>query len=221
MKKNALQEIVVWVVIALPVIYFYWVFNSLPDKVPIHFGLSGQPDAFAPKGKAWINVGLIALISACCYLLIKNLARIDPKKTARISLETSLKIAVGVVFFLSAINFGIIYSTLHGHFNLSKMLNPLMGLFFIYIGNLMHSLKPNYFVGLRIPWTLENEENWRATHQLGSKIWVAGGFFMLFSGFLLPENAGEIVFAVCVALMVIIPSAYSFIYFKKHQKINL
>jgi uncharacterized membrane protein len=220
MKRIGFQEIIVWIVILMPVIYFLKVFNSLPDKVPFHYNFSGEPDSFTNKGKVWITVGSVALISAFCYLLIKNLARIDPKKTARISQETSVKIAVGVVFLSSAINFGIIYSTIHGHFALSKMMNPLMGLFFIYVGNLMHSLKPNYFVGLRIPWTLENEDNWRATHRLGSKIWVAGGLFMLVSGFLLPENIGQITFVVCTALMVIIPSTYSFIYFKKHQKIT-
>jgi uncharacterized membrane protein len=66
-----------------------------------------------------------------------------------------------------------------------------MGAFFAVLGNYMHSIKPNYFVGFRTPWTLESEDNWRKTHQLVSKVWVPGGLLIISgTSFLLPFKAG-------------------------------
>jgi uncharacterized membrane protein len=69
---------------------------------------------------------------------------------------------------------------------------PLMGLLFSVLGNYMHSIKPNYFVGFRTPWTLENEDNWRKTHQLMARIWVPGGLLITIGTLLLPFMAGFI-----------------------------
>ena len=142
---------------------------------------------------------------------------ITPKKTAGQSPELYHKIAITLVIFLCALNITIVYASVNGSFNLNHILLPLMGLLFLVLGNYMHSIKPNYFVGFRLPWTLENEDNWRKTHQLVGKLWVIGGFVIAIATLLLPTKPGFIVFISIAIIITIIPTVYSYRYFKKHQ----
>ena len=80
--------------------------------------------------------------------------------------------------------------------------------------------KPNYFIGFRLPWTLESEDNWRKTHQLVGKLWVAGGLAITISTLLLPANISFIFFVIIMLTITIIPIVFSYRYFKKTQNNN-
>jgi uncharacterized membrane protein len=219
MKKNTFFEILVLLIAAIPVFYLAFIYNSLPETVPTHFGITGKPNAFGNKSSLWITVSIMSVLSIGIYLLVTNISKIDPKKSAKLSAQTFQKIAIGVVLLLSAVNISIIYSTANGMFN-TKLFFPLLGLFFIYMGNMMHSIKPNYFVGIRLPWTLEDPNNWRATHQLSGKLWFVGGIIITLCTLLLPEKIGSIIFICLVAVIVLIPIIYSYSYFKKHKQVS-
>lgn len=212
------RNILIILIAVLPVIYLAYNYESLPAVVPTHFGLDGKPNGYSAKSDLWLLVIILNIISIGVYFLVKNLPKIDPKKTAKLSSSAFQKIGFGVAVFMSALSIMIIYSGLNNHNNFSKLFYPLMGLFFIYLGNLMHSIKPNYFVGIRVPWTLEDPSNWRATHQLGGKLWVAGGLAITILTLLLPQRAAGIVFIIITALLVIIPISYSYLYFQKHKQ---
>src|SRR5438309_3934620 len=110
---------------------------------------------------------------------------------------------------------GITLSSSTKGFRVDKIIFPVVGLFFAFMGNVMHSIKPNYFAGLRTPWTLEDPDNWRATHRLAGKLWFAGGLVTTVAVLLLPTVAGFIVFMGILAVLVLIPIIYSYRYFKK------
>jgi uncharacterized membrane protein len=93
----------------------------------------------------------------------------------------------------------------------------LVGLLFAFIGNIMLNIKPNYFAGIRTPWTLESEDNWCATHRLAGKLWFAGGILITILTLLIPSKAGFVVFMCCVGVLVLIPAIYSYLYFKKSR----
>ena len=155
------------------------------------------------------------VVSIGIYFLLNNLYRIDPKKTAKLSPETFSKIGMAVVLLFAALGISIIYASAHGSFSMRLFL-PIMGLFFVYMGNMMHSIKPNYFVGIRLPWTLEDPDNWRVTHQLAGKLWFSGGIIITIATLLLPEKIATIFFFCGVAVIVLIPIIYSYRYFKSH-----
>jgi uncharacterized membrane protein len=219
MKKTSLPgTLLIIIIICIPGIYAVSVYSSLPEIIPIHFNLKGDPDGYANKKSLWFVMLLMAGVSAGVYLLIKNLPKIDPKKAAGQSPEVYHKIAFALVVFLSAISLAIVYSSVSGSFRINQLVLPLMGLLFAVLGNYMHSIKPNYFVGFRTPWALESEDNWRKTHHLVSKLWVPGGLIITIGGLLLPFTAGFIFTFAIVIPMVIIPGVFSYRYFKKHQK---
>ncbi len=187
------KELFLLLVAFIPAGYLAWWYGSLPETIPIHFNFSGKADGYGNKITLVYTTLLMTLVTIGAYLLMRYLPQIDPKQTAGIPSLTFRKVGLGLLFFLSALNIFLIYSSITGGFKMNGFFIPLMGIFFMYIGNLMHSIKPNYFVGIRVPWTLEDPDNWRATHQLGGKLWVGGGILILLSA-LLPQPAGQVLF---------------------------
>ena len=218
MKKSSLPGTILMVLImAIPVMYTASIYSSLPSTIPTHFDINGRANAFGSKDMIWFTTLLLAGVSAALYFLITNLPKIDPKKTAGQSPELFHKLAVILVVFMCALNLVIIYATQNGSFTITNLMLPLIGLLFLVLGNYMHSIKPNYFVGFRLPWTLENEDNWRKTHRLVGKLWVGGGLVITIATLLLPAKPGFIVFISIAIIITIIPTVYSYRYFKKHQ----
>src|ERR1700685_1184640 len=141
------KYILIAVILVMPAGYLFYHYRALPEIIPIHFDFSGKPDRLGNKNLLVLTTALMILLSMGVYLLIKFLPKIDPKKTAKIPSAAFEKIGVGILVFLSALNMIIIYASISGGFHWNKIFIPLMGFFFIYMGNLIHSIKPNYFVG--------------------------------------------------------------------------
>ena len=215
MRKNIFITLFVFIIALVPVFYLAAIYNSLPETVPTHFGFSGKPDSFGNKNILWTTGAILPVVSIGIYFLLSNLYRIDPKKTAKLSPEVFSKIGMAVVLLFAALGISIIYAAAHGTFNV-RLLLPIISLFFVYMGNMMHSIKPNYFVGIRLPWTLEDPDNWRVTHQLAGKLWFIGGIIITIATLLLPEKIAMIFFFCGTAVIVLVPIISSYRYFKSH-----
>jgi uncharacterized membrane protein len=214
MKINSLAENILAAIIALiPLGYLSFIWKTLPEKVPLHFGIDGQPDRFGARKELWIVPILFSIMGFGVYALMKNIHKIDPKQAAKLSVSVFRKLGFTLLIFMSLLSIYIIQSTVNQR--IDNFLSMILGLVFIVLGNLMHSLKQNYFFGLRLPWTLENENNWRKTHQYASKIWVVGGLFIVITGLILPLKSAMSALFVTVLFMVLIPSIFSYRYFKK------
>lgn len=219
-SRIKVAEFLILVVIVLPYFYLAGVYGSLPTRVPTHFRYDGTPDDFSRKSFLWILVSLMSVMSILLYLLMRFLPSIDPKKKAKYSAAVFQKIGVGVVFLLCGINCFVIYSAKAGTGSVGGFLPVVLGIFFAFLGNLMHSIKPNYFAGIRTPWTLESEETWRKTHQLGGKLWFAGGLALAVAGLIFPGLTMRILMPVIIAIMVVWPVVYSYTFFKTLEKNN-
>jgi uncharacterized membrane protein len=89
--------------------------------------------------------------------------------------------------------------------------------YFAIIGNYLPNLKPNYFAGMRLPWTLENPENWRKTHALAGKLWFGGGLLAITCLFL-PAKAAMILFFAVMILLVFIPTVFSYRFYIQQKR---
>ncbi|HVS94145.1 MAG TPA: SdpI family protein [Mucilaginibacter sp.] len=217
MKKfNTLDAaaIIIWL---LPLAYLIYVYPSLPASVAVHFGMNGSPDRYGSKTEFLAAPFILMGVSVLVYLLMKYLPAIDPKKYVKYGEPTFQKIGLAIVVLMAALNIEIMLSATGGSFKANRLLLPAMGLFFAFMGNVMHSIKPNYFAGLRTPWTLEDTDTWRATHRLAGKLWFAGGIAVTILALLLPAKTGMIVFGCVTAVIVFIPVIYSYVYYKNHH----
>lgn len=216
---NKLLNRLIWLVALVPAAYVAVIWNKLPDKIAMHFDINGDPDRYGNKTELVGVTLLLFAISIGVYYLMVNINRIDPKRYAQENSPRFQKIGFAVAVFLSALTTFIIYSaTHHGtHMNINLVLAGVSILLAV-IGNYMPNLKPNYFAGMRLPWTLENPDNWRATHALAGKIWFLGGLGLSVICFLLPQKAAFIVFITTVMGMVLIPAVYSWRFYQKQKK---
>ncbi|HEY4287869.1 MAG TPA: SdpI family protein [Puia sp.] len=205
--------LVIW---GLPLVYLICVYPSLRPTLPIHFDAAGNPNGYGSRGTF---VGVVLMISGIglgMAFLIRFLPRIDPKNKARYSQAIFIRIGYALLLFMSLLSAAVIYASVNGHFKLpQKFLYPLLGLFFAYLGNLFNNVKPNYFVGIRTPWTLESEVVWRKTHKLAARIWLPGGILLALLGWVLPQAVAPGVFIIGLLIMAIVPIGYSYVFFRR------
>jgi uncharacterized membrane protein len=214
MKKHPLLTWIVILVALLPAIYLGFTYNTLPQTVPVHFGPDMKADRYGDKDQLWLVTGILVLVSVFLYFLLNNLQRFDPKRKGAPESSTFNKLAVGLVVFMAALNI-IIIASAKGTMVLQNFLFPLLGLLFAFIGNYMNSIKPNYFAGLRLPWTLSSDENWRRTHHLAGKLWFAGGMLIAVISLFLSPGVMVPVFIVIMLIITLIPVVYSYKLFKQ------
>ena len=221
MKSLKTSLIISITFLGMPFLYLANIYSSLPQTVPTHFNMKGEPDDYSSKFSLVIIISLLSLLALGIFFLLRNIHKIDPRKSAQSMPGTMNKFALAIVVFIALLNAMIVSSALNAGFGKSKIVWCLVGLFFAYLGNLMYSIKPNYFVGIRLPWTLENKDNWRKTHQLAGKMWFVGGFLIAALAFFIKAETFPFVMIIVLTIITIIPSLYSFMEFKKYQKNQL
>jgi uncharacterized membrane protein len=214
-------KLLIWPVAIAPLIYLAVIWQQLPEQVPMHFDWKGNPDRYGNKTELLIMILVLAAMSAGMFLLLSNIYKIDPKKYAADNKDRLKSIGFCVGVFLSALSCFILYSTVKGSFELGiHYIFAAVGILFSFLGNYMHTIKPNYFAGIRVPWTLNNEENWRKTHLLAGKLWFAGGLVLAALCLILPDTIAMILFFLAVMILVIIPVIYSYRLYKKQSELS-
>ncbi|MED3941450.1 SdpI family protein [Priestia megaterium] len=210
MKKHVfplgitLLTLVAWL-IALP---------HLPATMPIHWGANGEADGFATKINAMIlTVGIMVLI----YFIIAFVPRIDPRKENYKYFSKTYNILLNAVLLLFFfVNMSTILQGLGYNVPMSYIAPIMAGLVFIIIGNYLQRVRSNYFMGIRTPWTLSNENVWKKTHRLSGKIFLIGGLLILISAFL-PDEYKSVIMWGSIVLCVAIPYLYSYVAYKKEM----
>ncbi|MGG0750524.1 SdpI family protein [Priestia megaterium] len=210
MKKHVfplgitLLTLVAWLV-ALP---------HLPATMPIHWGANGEADGFATKINAMIlTVGIMVLI----YFVIAFVPRIDPRKENYKYFSKTYNILLNAVLLLFFfVNMSTILQGLGYNVPMSYIAPIMAGLVFIIIGNYLQRVRSNYFMGIRTPWTLSNENVWKKTHRLSGKLFFIGGLLILISAFL-PDGYKSVIMWGSIVLCVAIPYLYSYVAYKKEM----
>jgi len=197
-------------IMILPFIYLSTIWNVLPAKVPMHWNIQGEIDCWGNKTELLL---LIFMLTGFIYLLFLFLPSIDPKQKLQNMGKKYDSLRLILACFMSALAIYILYSIQNQSKNPTLML-PLVGLLIAFMGNYMKTMRPNYFIGIRTPWTLENEEVWRKTHKLGGNLWFIGGLLMTLT-FLLSGKTQLYAFMSIIAVISIIPIVYSYIEFRK------
>lgn len=216
--KNILSKLV-WPIALIPGLYLAIAWNSIPETVAMHFDINGNPDRWGSKRELIGVTAILFAMSLFVYFLLTNIYKIDPKKYAAENKDRLRRIAFAVVIFVTGISTVIIYNAQTGSLKMSTgLILAGVGLLFSFIGNYMPNLKPNYFMGFRLPWTLENEDNWRKTHSLAGKLWFAGGLSLAVICLFLPNKIGLIVFFVVMIVITVIPIVYSYKLYKKTRE---
>ena len=200
------------IVILLPMFVGLALWSRLPEQMPTHFGFNGTADGYSNRLFAVVGLPLFLL---AIHLLCTFVMRADPKKQniSEKLVQLSLWIApavslfVGVSMYLSALGYVL---------NINRFVSVFVGLLFVIMGNYLPKCRPNYTMGIRLPWTLADEENWNRTHRFAGYVWIVVGLVVLASAFFGGINNVLTVLLIAAAAS---PIVYSYIYAKKHGKI--
>jgi len=205
----------IWFLFIVPAIYLAIIWDRLPLKIPMHYNLAGEVDRYGNKTELLTMVMVLTAVNVGVYLLLLNVHRIDPKRHAPENRDRMVRMGQGIAIFITAIQCFFIYTSMNEAVRPApKLIFSAVGLLFCFLGNYMFNIRPNYFAGIRLPWTLENEENWRRTHKLAGKLWFAGGLVIAIVSLMVPANIAFIILLVMVGIMVLAPAIYSYRYFR-------
>lgn len=211
MKKGSFN----WKLMILPLLNLLVVFclmPMLPEKIPIHFNYQWEIDGYGSKGSLLLMP--ILLIGFC--LLYQLLPHIDPLGKNYVKFKKKYEnVFVALSLFMLGIQYIMIMAAYSVDFIQPDVLFQVMiGLLFMYLGNIFPKIKHNYFMGIKTPWTICNEENWTMTHRFGAKIWFVGGFLMVVMA-VLPKQLRSTMMFIDMLVIILVPIIYSYIYFRK------
>lgn len=215
--KRSTVFFVCLVIALLPALYLVVIWNTLPDIVPTHWGTSSKPDAYGKKATLIAMPVIFGILSAGIGALMLNIDKLDPKKGAKITPAVRIKLALSISIFLSAIALYILYVTQDEKHELGNFLFLLIGLFFAFLGNIMYSIKQNFFIGMRLPWTLSNEENWNKTNRRMSVLFFISGIATIVAALLLPSLVVIGIAIGSVLISALYCTIYSYCLFKKER----
>lgn len=160
-------------VIVLTCAFTVLIYPQLPDVIVSHWNAGGEADGYLPK--FW-GIVLIPLLMVGCTVLFAVLPRIDP---LRKNYEQFRDYYEGFILlfalFMFFVQLQIIVWSLGTQLSPNLTLPPLIGILVIYIGFFMEHVEPNWFVGIRTPWTLSSPTVWRKTHERGGILFKLAG----------------------------------------------
>ncbi|MNK87806.1 Immunity protein SdpI [compost metagenome] len=212
LKTEALPILLIlatWVLVA-------WYWPHLPDPMPTHWGVNGQPDGWMPRFWGAI-VG--PLTSTLVYLMMTLSPYIDPRSrnwAAFGNIYPVLKTSVtALMLFVTYLALTAAAST--DQVLPASRLLVAIGLLFIVLGNYLPKVRSNFFVGIRTPWTLSSDEVWVRTHRLAGKLMVALGLLILLCTWLPGSWAAGIVIGASLALTAV-TFVYSYWLYRRQAK---
>lgn len=218
MRKKINRSILMLSLIIAPFIYAIYLYPNLPNTIPTHFNLYGEADQWGSKESIFLLPIILGGVSLFVYLLISNINIVSPKQFIHNDQLLFKNLALYIVVFMTCLTLVITYGTVHKDLSITQLILGLLALGFIGLGIYMPKLKQNYFAGFRLPWTLENEDNWNYTHKIAGKYWVIGGVMQTIAAVVLKGKMLFIIFMSTMAVMVIVPIVYSFLFFKNGKK---
>ena len=206
-KKHLKVLIITSLVILLPILAGVILWNQLPEQIPSHWNASGEIDGWSSKPFAVFGLPLIML--AVQWLCVFGTGA-DPKKANHP--EKVVHLVLWMIPVISTVLMTVTYLTaLRMEVRVEVVLPIMIGLIFTIVGNYMPKCKQNYTIGIKIPWTLNNEENWNKTHRFAGWLWTICGLAIMLTGFF----GGFLIFLPITLVMVFAPIIYSYLLHRK------
>lgn len=210
MKRQFIINSLVVLTALSPIGYLLISWDSIPESFTTRIEFKKPFIETQTRQELLVATITLALTGAVLYILMRNLKKVDPKVNDSTPKAAFHKLGLTITLFLVILNYFFISSVKNEWIINTSILVAFIGLLIAMVGNYMNNLKPNYYAGIRLPWTLNDPDNWRRTHALAGKLWFAGGILILITSFLLPENL-LIPFIVAVfVVIVVIPGIYSY-----------
>ena len=210
MLKQYKKTVILTTLMALlPMLVGVLLWDQLPETVATHFGANGEPNGWSSRAMAVFGLpGLIAAANVLCAAA----TAMDPKKQ---NIQPKIfKMILWIIPLCSWVCGGATYAYALGiPVSMEKLCLSFVGIVFLVIGNYLPKCRQSYTVGIKVPWTLDNEEVWNRTHRMAGGLWMAGGAVALLMG--LTGLVYSVVLVGLLIVMVLVPVIYSYLLYRK------
>jgi uncharacterized membrane protein len=173
--------------------------SSAPDQIPVHWNAAGDVDRYGGKFEGLL---LLPLMATGMYLLLRFVPRVDPGRANYAGFApTYALIRIATLVVMAAI-YAVMHMWLRGReVSINAVVPSLIGALFIVLGATMGKLRPNWFVGIRTPWTLSSKTAWVRTHRIGGWLFILQGLaLMMLVPFFEPRLAFRVLIAGAVTI---------------------
>ena len=202
------------VVAALGAAVSVWVYSRLPETVATHWNLQGTPDGYSSRFWAVVAMPLVTLGLTG---LFNVLPKVDPKRENYAKfLDTYWLIANAVLVFTLVAHALILANGLGYTVRVDRLLPIGIGLLLAFLGNYLTRVEPNWFIGIRTPWTLSSDAVWRRVHRTAGWLFAIGGLVIAVGAFA-PRSAFMPLLTIIVVIAAGIPVVQSYILWKREQ----
>ncbi len=190
------------------------VYQRLPETIPTHWDMDGQPNGWSSRAfGAWFTPVLLLGM----WTLVRILPAIDPKGANYAKFGGAFEAIIeSLMLFLLGMHILLLRAGLGQSAPMQRVVPFAVGILLIVVGNLLPRMRPNWFVGIRTPWTLSSDRVWEKTHRFGGRVFVAGGILIVLSAFGAPQLA-SIVLVTVVVLSTAAVLIYSYAEWKREQ----
>jgi uncharacterized membrane protein len=201
------------VFVLLSAIVSIMAYPTMPSRVPMHWNMAGEINSWMPKSQA---VWFFPLMIAAMWLMFSYLPKLDPKHAKYNLFDREWSILqsgfLGFFLYMQIITFYISH-------NVATAITPWMlggiGVLFMLIGNYLSKIRQNYFIGVKLPWTLASEDNWNKTHRFAGLCFFAAGL-LTFIGAFAVRLSPYIIF-ISIMLAAFLPMVYSYYLFRREK----
>ena len=203
MMRKWIPFLLIVAAVALSIFYY----PQLPEKMATHWGASGEPNGYSSRlWGAW----MLPLFMALIWMILRAIPHIDPRKANYEKFAGMYDaLVILILAFLLLMHVVVLMGATGTQIRMERVLMPSVGVFIAIMGLLIPRVHPNWFVGIRTPWTLTSDLSWERTHKVGGPLFVMLGVVMIASSFLAPEVAIWILVAAALAIVIFL-FAYSY-----------
>lgn len=202
-KESVISVIISILLFALVNLLFY---KKMPETLPTHWGFNNKIDGYSSKFTTLITTPLLLIFLNIfsCFMLDNDPKNKDKNNFVITIGKATIPLVMLITFVIS------VFYVLGKKINVMVIISIFVGFLLILIGNYLPKTKRNYTVGIKLPWTLNSDENWNKTHRLAGYFFILGGIFFLLTPFI----GNEYLIFLTFMIIGIIPAIYSFYLYK-------
>jgi uncharacterized membrane protein len=209
--------IVAFFMVAITTAATAWLYTSLPEQIPTHWNIRGEVDGYGGKWTLFIFPAIMVGMLVMFYFL----PVLSPKQfevdAFRATYLFIMVLVVGLFAYMDGIMLYVVHQTVakHATVDLGRAFLAGLFLFFALLGNVMGKVRKNFYIGVRVPWTLASDRVWNDTHRLAAWVWVSAGVI----GFAMIVLGAPILAAFGLLIVsALIPVVYSFVHYKSLEQ---
>ena len=214
-KVNKKLLLITTLLCLLPIVFALFNYNKLPEQIPSHWNANGEINGYMEKN---IFIFALPIGMALLNIFVIIFTHLDPKNksNSRKILNYIYWIIPLVTLLVTTSSYYVALSS-NKQFDITFIVFVFTSILFMIIGNYLPKIKPNYTIGIKVPWTLNDDDIWYATHRMAGPIWFISGLLVLVCGLLLKDNFAFIMMMVIISVAAIAPIIYSFMLYKNKK----